>query len=360
MKLLKRILIVLLSILVLLLLIVYFTTFHPSELQEASVNCESNAPILDGGKQIKLLSWNVQYFAGKNRVFWYDVPDESGPDTAPSREEVENTLKKVANVILEQNPDFVLFQEVDDGAKKTYSEDQSERILPLLSDLYPCRTEAFYWKAGFVPHPKILGSVGMKLTIFSKYKIVSALRHQLPTPPADPITQQLQLKRAVLQADIATHDGKTVTLLNTHLDAFSMGTDTMHRQVRFIENLLETLDAKKMPWILAGDFNLLPPGFSRGQLHPNGAFFYSDEEEISPIFQKWNSTVSLEELNGPNKEKFFTHVPNDPQIAKPDRTIDYIFYSKGLAKKEYKVLQEGEAADASDHLPLEATFSQEE
>ncbi len=356
-KFLKRILYVLLALFALFLLTVYFSTFHPSDLEVAEIECESNAPFWDKSKPIKILSWNIQYFAGKNRVFWYDVPDESGPDVSPSREEIEDTLKKVAAVIQERNPDFVLFQEVDDGAKKTYGENQSERILPLLSDAYPCRSEAFYWKARFVPHPKILGSTGMKLTIFSKYKIASSLRHQLPIPPTDPITRQFQLKRAVLQTDIQAEDGSRLSILNTHLDAFSMGTDTMHRQVHFIAGLLENLDEKKTNWILAGDFNLLPPGFSRKQLHPNGAFFYSDEEEISPLFKSWNSTATLEELNGPLKEKFFTHVPNDPQIAKPDRTIDYIFYSKGLIKKEYNVLNAGQGAEVSDHLPLEAIFT---
>lgn len=347
----------LLSAFALLLLLVYFSTFHPNDLETEEVKCEGNAPTLEPSQSIKVLSWNIQYFAGKDRVFWYDVPDDSGPDTAPSKEEIESTLKKVANLILERDPDLVLFQEVDDGAKKTYGENQSERILPLLSDLYPCRTEAFYWKAGFVPHPKIMGSVGMKLTIFSKYKILSASRHQLPVPPADPLTRQLSLKRALLEAQLEVKGQEPITILNTHLDAFSMGTDTMHRQVHYIEGVLEQLDLKKSEWILAGDFNLLPPGFARSQLHPNGAYYYSDEEEISPLFKKWNSTATKEELNGPDKEKFYTHYPNDPEIAKPDRTIDYIFYSKGISKKEYSVLRAKEASESSDHLPLEAVFT---
>lgn len=356
-KFLRNALYVLLSLFALLLLTVYFSTFHPSDLEVAEIHCEPDAPTLDASKPLKLLSWNVQYFAGRDRVFWYDVPDESGPDTSPSREEIEATLKKVADVVQERDADFVLFQEVDDGAKKTYGENQSERIYPLISEAYPCRSETFYWKARFVPHPKIMGSVGMKLTIFSKYKIASSLRHQLPLPPADPITRQFQLKRAVLQTDIQVQDGSRISILNTHLDAFSQGTDTMQRQVRFIGGLLESLDDRKTKWILAGDFNLLPPGFSRKELHPNGAYYYSDDEEIAPLFKNWNSTATIGELNGPDKEKFFTHVPNDPEIAKPDRTIDFIFYSKGLLKKEYRVLREGKASEASDHLPLEAVFT---
>lgn len=333
-----------------------FSTFHPKALEEMEVICESNPPTLHKANQLKILSWNVQYFAGKEKVFWYDVPDESGPDTAPTSEEIESTLKKVANVILEKNPDIILLQEVDDRARRTHGENQSERLLPLLSDLYPCRAEAFYWKAGFVPHPKVLGSVGMKLVTLSKYKISTAIRHQLPLAELDPISNQFQLKRAVLQVDLPITEGGKFVALNTHLDAFSMGTDTMQKQVNFLAGLLSRLDEEKADWVLAGDFNLLPPGFKRSSLHPNGAFYYSDDEEIKPLFDRWSAGATSDELNGPDKEKFFTYYPNDPLIAKPDRTIDYIFFSKGLVKIFYSVIRSGDAADASDHFPLEAVF----
>ncbi|EPG75031.1 endonuclease/exonuclease/phosphatase family protein [Leptospira fainei serovar Hurstbridge str. BUT 6] len=356
MKILKNALYTALIAFALLLIVVYFSTFHPKAVEEAEVICESNPPTLQKAKELKIFSWNVQYFAGKEKVFWYDVPDESGPDTAPTSEEIQSTLKKVANVILEKSPDIILLQEVDDGARRTHGENQSERLLPLLSDLYPCRAETFYWKAGFVPHPKILGSVGMKLVTLSKYKIGAALRHQLPLTELDPISNQFRLKRAVLQVDLPIAGGGRFVALNTHLDAFSMGTDTMQKQVNFLAGLLSRLDEEKADWILAGDFNLLPPEFKRSSLHPNGAFYYSDDEEIKPLFDRWSPAATVEELNGPDREKFFTYYPNDPLIAKPDRTIDYIFFSKGLVKIFYSVIRSGDAAEASDHFPLEAVF----
>ncbi|TGK15235.1 endonuclease/exonuclease/phosphatase family protein [Leptospira fluminis] len=355
-KILKNILYVALVAFSLLLAAVYFSTFHPKQTENADVVCKSYALEVPGNKELKVLSWNVQYFAGKKKVFWYDVPDESGPDTVTTSEEVDATLKKVANVILKTDPDVVLLQEVDDGAKRTRGENQSERLVQHLSDFYPCRTEAFYWKAGFVPHPKVLGSAGMKLVILSKYKIASAVRYQLPLAEADPISRQFQLKRAVLKADLSVSGGRKFSVLNTHLDAFSMGTDTMQKQVKFLSDLLRKLDGERSDWILAGDFNLLPPGFDRKTLHPNGAFYYGDDQEIKPLFDGWSSVVTKEELNGPEKEKFFTYYPNDPAIAEPDRTIDYIFYSTGLVKSKYDVLRKGDAAEASDHFPSEAVF----
>ncbi|PJZ69666.1 metal-dependent hydrolase [Leptospira perolatii] len=356
MKILKAILVSLLVFFAVLFVTIYLITFHPSEREEMKIVCTQGAPSLDKAKELKVLSWNVQYFAGKNRVFWYDVPDESGPDTAPSKEDVQDTLRKVALVLTKENPDIILLQEVDDGSKRTFGEDQTERLLPLLHDAYPCRTEAFYWKAGFVPHPKVMGSAGMKLVTLSKYKITTAVRTQLPIPPADMLSRQFQLKRAILEAEISTANGTKFTILNTHLDAFSMGTDTMQKQVDTISKILTTLDERKEEWILAGDFNLLPPKFPRNSMHPHGAFFYSDQEEMKPLFNKWKPGASVEELNGKEQSKYYTYFANDPAIGKADRTIDYLFYSNQISKSSYKVLQDGVAGHTSDHFPIVGTF----
>ncbi|MCH1912041.1 endonuclease/exonuclease/phosphatase family protein [Leptospira noguchii] len=334
-----------------LLILIYVITYHPDQAESAEIVCNENAPILKENSKIKVLVWNVQYLAGKKRIFWYDLPKGDGPDTGPSREEIEETLKKITDYIRSEDPDVILFQELHDGAENTFREDQLERILSKISSAYVCRSEAFYWKSTFVPHPKILGSVGMKLATVSKYKISDGIRHSLPLMPADPISTQFNLKRAILQNDLPIEGGDKFTVLNTHLDAFSQGTDTMHRQVETITGLLKELDLAGHYWVLGGDFNLLPPGFDRKSMHPNGAFFYSDEQEIKPLFDRWNSAVPFKILNGPEKEKYYTYYPNDPAIGKPDRTIDYIFYSSNLKQTGYKVDQKEILWTVSDHFP---------
>jgi len=56
--------------------------------------------------------------------------------------------------------DVVLLQEIDDGAARTDYNDQLARLLPLLPPEYVCHTTAFYWKAAYVPHPRIHGGAG--------------------------------------------------------------------------------------------------------------------------------------------------------------------------------------------------------
>lgn len=76
------------------LILIYSITYHPDQEQPADVVCDESAPILKADFKIKVLVWNVQYLAGKKRVFWYDLPNGDGPDLGPSREEIEETLQK--------------------------------------------------------------------------------------------------------------------------------------------------------------------------------------------------------------------------------------------------------------------------
>lgn len=337
--------------------LVWFTTFHPADLQAEAVACTEDAAPLQPGQTLKVLNWNVQYMAGKGYVFFYDLPDNSGPDERPSREAVAQTFAEVARVIREEDPDLVLLQEVDDGADRTDGEDQLARLLGMLPSEYVCHTSAFYWKAAFVPHPRILGAVGMKLSIVSKYRITSAQRHQLALMPADPLTQQFNFKRAVLEARLPIAGGGELAVLNTHLDAFAQGSDTMTRQVQQVDAILSQLTQAGLPWLIGGDFNLLPPTPDAYQrLIPSHQSYYNPETEIIPLYERYQAVPSLAEVTSPEYQRWFTHYPNDPAIAGPDRTIDYLFLSPALGLGEHYVRQH-DTLTISDHLPLIAEIT---
>ncbi|NUM74859.1 endonuclease/exonuclease/phosphatase family protein, partial [candidate division KSB1 bacterium] len=200
---------------------IWLLTFHPDELQTETVTSPDDAPLLQPGQKLKILTWNVQFMAGKNYVFWHDTPNFDGPHERPSSDDIAHTLAEVSRVIREENPDIVLLQEVDDGGRRTDHEDQLARLLAALPPEYSSHVSAFYWRAAFVPHPRILGSVGMKLSTISKYKISHTRRHQLALPPNDIITRQFSTKRAFLEARLPLSNGAEFVVLNTHLDAFA-------------------------------------------------------------------------------------------------------------------------------------------
>lgn len=257
---------ILAAVLLVLLLAVRLTTYHPKAILNEPVRSRGTAPELQAGQRLKVLNWNVQFMAGKNYVFFFDEWDGSGPDKRPARNDIEATWVEVLRVIKDEDPDVLILQEIHVGSASTDREDQVHRLVDSLPPEYSCWTSAWYWKASFVPHPKIMGSAGMKLVILSKYKIDSAVRYQLPLMPNDPLTRQFNFKRAVLEARLPVQGGNVLSLMNIHMDAFAQGSDTMERQVDYVVRLLGETEKAGRSFVITGDFNLVPPGLSYSRL----------------------------------------------------------------------------------------------
>ena len=345
----------LIFLMVALALLIWSITFHPPALQAEAVVNQAHAPVLEAGQQVKLLSWNVQYMAGKNYEFWYDRIDGDGADIRPIKSDIEQTFNQVAALIIEQNPDVILLQELHDNAKRTDYEDQLQRLLAMLPAEYNNYSESFYWQASFVPLPQIMGSVGMKLAVISKYKLGDALRHQLASIKTDPITDQFNFRRAIQEVSFPVAGGNKLTLMNTHFDAFAQGSDTMQQQVAYLKQLLNNKNQNGEAWVIAGDFNLLPPG-QYEKLSTKARAYYQPESEFSSIYDQFNVIPTLEQANGPDASQWFTHFPNRKQVSGPDRTIDYLVYSHHLQVGEAQVIQQN-TWHISDHLPMTATIT---
>ena len=349
-RLLRLTLITLLSILCGLFALVYSLTWHPAAREAVAPVCRAQAPTLVPGQALKVMTWNLQYLAGKRYVFWYDLADGSGKDLRPTAADLAYSLDKVTRVLREEQPDLVLLQELHHGAKASDYQDQLALLQERLSDLFPCSTEAFYWKAAFVPHPKIFGSVGMKLATLSRYRIDSAERLQLPQVPGNPLRRAFDFKRALLVSHLPLGDGSRLAVINTHLDAFAQGDDTMQRQVAMTASLLERLQAEGIPWLLGGDFNLLPPGQYR-HLPAEQRGWYAADGELKGLAERYPMIPSLEEASGAKQSTWYTHFPNDTRAQGPDRTLDYLFHSPGLTRLDARVRQ-ADTLGISDHLPL--------
>jgi hypothetical protein len=67
---------------------VWTITFHPPWEQAETVRCEAETPTLQPGQRLKVLTYNVQYMAGKNYFFFY----EGGSDERPSAGDIGRTF----------------------------------------------------------------------------------------------------------------------------------------------------------------------------------------------------------------------------------------------------------------------------
>lgn len=354
MKILKFISISLASLLILFTGLFYFSTYHPSQIEEVEFFNTEDAPLLKKGQKCKILTWNLQYMAGKNYVFYYDEWDGSGPDIRPSKDDITKTFERTAEIIKKENPDIILLQEMDEDNYRTDFEDQTKRLLKMISPEYKSYTIAWYWRASFVPHPKIMDKVGVRLAIISKYRISKSIRHQLPLMPNNIIIRNLQFKRAILEASFPIDGSDTPFIaMSTHLDAFAQGSDTMQKQVNYVKKILSEFNSQNYQWIIGGDFNLLPPGNSYNRLPEDEKQYFQKQSEMSELYNNFNVIPTVEEIDK-DPSTWYTHFAN--YNSNPDRTIDFLILSNNLQYDKYYVRNK-DTLDISDHMPVILEFT---
>jgi endonuclease/exonuclease/phosphatase family metal-dependent hydrolase len=194
-----------------------------------------------------------------------------------------------------------------------------------------------------------MGRVGLHLGILSKYQIDSAKRTQLALLQEPRWRQYFNLKRALLESSLPIglgSDRSSLKVAVTHLSAFSNGDGTLTKQIEQIKEWMES-QPPDQPWILAGDFNLLPPGDNPDRLKGDASLYADETNPIEQLFK-----LFTEVTGNPLSPEARTYLPFG--ATEPDRKIDYIFYGGPIEVFSAKVLTE--ANEISDHLPMEIKF----
>ena len=316
--------------------------FFPPPIARVPIQGPHDASIAWKGEPLSVMVWNVQYCASRKHEFFYD----GGTAVHVPTEDVSATVEAVADAIRTHDPDLVLLQEVDRDSARTGRVDQLAAILERVP--YDRWIAAPYHRVRHVPHPpgNHLGRIHMDLATLSRYELTAAKRIQLPLLREPFYRRLFNLKRAALEVTVP-HPGGSLTVLNTHLSAFSYGDGTLQAQTDRLQRRLDELERLKFPWILAGDFNMLPPGDDPDRLGDE-AQMYPPDNPLEKFLDAGYRAVPdpVDALSDPSSWR--TYLPFG--ATEPDRTLDYVFVSPGVEVRSARVL--GEYSDVSDHLPL--------
>lgn len=326
-------------------LLVLALNYEPAPVEEVAADCRGAQATLRVGEPVTVVSWNLQYAASREQQFWYD----DGDAVFPAADAVARTLEALAAGLDTMNPDIALLQEVDRDSRRTGRIDQ----LPAYAATFdaPCAITAPYHRSAFVPTPgptEFLGRVDMHLATLSRFPLTHATRTQLPMLQESALRRAFNLKRALLVAEIPVEGlDQPLAVATTHLSAFSRGDGTLERQVAVLSEWMAARPAGQ-PWVLAGDFNLLPPGDDPSRLGKDAGLYADSVNPVARLLQEQREVFS-----DPLAPESRTYLPFGAD--EPDRKIDYLFVGGPLNLRSARVAME--YGSLSDHLPIVVTFT---
>ena len=197
------------------------------------------------------MTYNMQMALGEYREFWKnDTPPM--PDNAS----VQNTLSAILDMIDKENADIVILQEVARENDVSHYVDQVARIRQHFQQKY-CTATTPYWYAPYILHGQMSGPMNYNLMVLSKYRMTYQQEYILPGSVPF-LAGYVYPERKLLEVSIALRGGGEMLVASTHLEAHDVDGRVRKQQVAFIFNRLEELSRSNVPFVVGGDFNLLP------------------------------------------------------------------------------------------------------
>lgn len=326
----------------------FITLFLASAFTELSADQPKlcSAKPLPIGKNVKVMTWNIQFALGKYVPFWRGTVEDM-----PSLAVVKATLRDMKRVIREQDPDIIFLQEASRHSVISHYIDQVAGIAEELGEDF-CQKSQYYWNSIFVPATNMMGAMDYSLVIFSRYAIENINVTSLPENWSLP-RAWFSPKRILFETNLLVEDMSKVSLLNTHLEAHDKFGTLRMSQAHTVANRLRELHQEKTPFILAGDFNLIPPGIWES-LPENQQENFSPSMNMDLFYKQSNARVipSLEQIKDSGVQSWTTAY--DENLYQLDLVLDYLIYSEPFELVESDVLQKH--YNLSDHVPVTATF----
>jgi len=219
----------------------------------------------------------------------------------------DNNLVKVKRILKHLNIDILAFQEIDYASARSYDVNQQENIATLG---YPFIGQCVNWDKRYLPFPYWpislqFGRVYSGQSVLSKFPITAQNRIVLEPVASAPFYRTAFYLDRLAQVDKIEINGKTLIIINVHLEAFDKPTRT--KQTLKVLDLYNTYK-DKYPTLLVGDFN---------------SDIKFTDAAINPIINSLNIGIAA----------YKKPYPNTYSSVKPVKRIDYIFYNTNFIRK---------------------------
>lgn len=318
---------------------IYIADYKPHKIEPLPISGKG-ITLSDTITHFSFLSWNIGYAGLDAQMdFFYD----GGTRTRTTKEATERNLIEISKLLKEYASfDFVLLQEVDQRARRTYSIDEFKA----LSELYNAFDATFVknYDVKYVPMPitNPMGRVIAGLATFSKYGAVESKRVSLPGAFSFP-TSLFMLDRCFHLSRYTLAGQKQLVVINTHNTAFDDGSQRQE-QIEELKQLAVNEFEKGNYVVIGGDFNTNPPSFNPKSIN-NTYVGFAIEPEIKWDFpQDW--TFSFDGNIPSNRDLSTSYIPGMTKTT----VIDFFILSPNIRVEEVKTIDL--AFKHSDHQPV--------
>ncbi len=313
---------------------------------------------------LKIVTWNIKFGGGRIDFFF----DCYGDRVLMTEDEVISNIDGIIEKIKSLDPDIIYLQEADILSKRSAFIDQVQMILDNTDMNYG--VYASQWQADYVPSDGV-GKVNSGNAILSKYELTNAERIPLQLIEEDPgYVQYFYLRRNVLKADVMVN-GKNIVLFGTHTSAYS--TDgTRLKQLQTIKDLTDAVNNEGKTFILAGDFNTIPPNSAVYEHFDDAACeegsdyyeygFAGQLDYMQMFYDDYSAAISLQKYGTEldSQRRYFTFTSDKNGFW--NRKLDYIFTNGEFTGNSGHVHQTGNddgipTMPLSDHAPVSVKFS---
>lgn len=337
------------------------------------------APDPGPSPKLRVVAWNVKYGAGRI-PFWFDC---WGDRVQMTKAEVEGNLAGIYKLVNEIKPDILMAEEIELNSRRSAYVDMITGMLEHTDLNYAAYFET--WNSKYIASEG-LGRVNLGNAIFSRYPITLAERiRQVDRTDQSALTATFYIHRAVGRTEIEVRAGTKVAALVVHTEAYD-NDGTKQKQIQQIHDLMK---AEKLPFVVGGDFNELPPTAVKLKGFPDEretAVCSSDfvqppytPQVMQKFYDDFKGFVDLAEIgtDEASQARYFTHSVLGPDEVNEkgapgfwNRTLDYLFIRKQdawvagstdvIQKKGQKVggvaglgpVMEADAVRLSDHAPV--------
>lgn len=219
---------------------------------EAPQVSESKEKALQTGKEYTMLTYNIGFGAyTPDFSFFMDGGESSW---AKSKEQVTETIGGAAGLADSFSPDFMLFQEVDLDATRSYHVNQYELLNQRFADYY--RVFAVNYDSAFLAYPFLEphGKSKAGIALYSKYPITQSLRRSLPISTS--LSKFFDLDRCYSISRIPVEGGgKELVIMNLHMSAYGNSDEIRKDQIEMLCQDMREEYEKGNYVICGGDFN---------------------------------------------------------------------------------------------------------